>query len=152
MCASLHPSSMEQLSITPNVITLKFYHRHHHITCVLSFYVIDCHVRWLFILTDIFGMLKRILEECLQFLSFLNSEISHTPFLVKDKVQCTNMIKKRLLMPIHGPLSRSVKLWVAHAPGMPGMFSPPLRVSDPGMHHGTWVAVFWQEAHGLLVR
>ena len=25
----------------------------------------------------------------------------------------------------HGPLSRYVKLWVAHAPGMPGMFSPP---------------------------
>ena len=40
-----------------------------------------------------------------------------------------------------GPLARHVKLWVAHAPGMPGMFSrhrlqrKPL-VSDPGMHHG----------------
>ena len=28
---------------------------------------------------------------------------------------------------------------VAHAPGMPGTFSPLPRVSDPGMHHGTWV-------------
>ena len=40
---------------------------------------------------------------------------------------------------IHGALARYVKLWVAHAPGMPGMFSPSPRVSDPGMHHGTCV-------------
>ena len=31
------------------------------------------------------------------------------------------------------------KLRVAHAPGMPGTFSPPPRVSDPDMHHGTCV-------------
>ena len=37
----------------------------------------------------------------------------------------------------HGPLARYVKLWVAHVPGMPGTFSPPLRVSDPDMNHGT---------------
>ena len=36
----------------------------------------------------------------------------------------------------HGPLARYVKLRVAHAPGM---FSPPPRVSDPDMHHGTYV-------------
>ena len=30
-------------------------------------------------------------------------------------------------------------MWVAHAPGMPGTFSPPPRVSDPDMHHGTCV-------------
>ena len=36
----------------------------------------------------------------------------------------------------HGPLARYVKLRVAHAPGMPGTFSPPPRVSDPDMHHG----------------
>ena len=28
-------------------------------------------------------------------------------------------------------------LLVAQAPGMPGAFSPPLRVSDPDVHHGT---------------
>ena len=39
----------------------------------------------------------------------------------------------------HGPLARYVKFRVAHAPGMPGTFSPPLRVSDPDMHHGTCV-------------
>ena len=38
-----------------------------------------------------------------------------------------------------GPLARYVKLRVAHAPGMPGTFSPPLRVSDPDMHYGTCV-------------
>ena len=40
---------------------------------------------------------------------------------------------------LHGPLARYVKLQVAHAPGMPGTFSPPPLVSDPGMHHGTCV-------------
>ena len=39
----------------------------------------------------------------------------------------------------HGPLARYVKLRVAHAPGMPGTFSPPPRFSDPDMHHGTCV-------------
>ena len=31
------------------------------------------------------------------------------------------------------------KIACAHAPGMPGTFSPPPRVSDPDMHHGTCV-------------
>ena len=39
----------------------------------------------------------------------------------------------------HGTLTRYVKLRVAHAPGMPGRFAPPPRVSDPDMHHGTCV-------------
>ena len=39
----------------------------------------------------------------------------------------------------NGPLTRCVKLQVVHAPGMPGTFSPPPRVSDPGMNHGTCV-------------
>ena len=41
------------------------------------------------------------------------------------------------MLPWHGPLVRYVKLRVAHAPGMPGTFSPPPRVSDPDMHHST---------------
>ena len=46
---------------------------------------------------------------------------------------------------IHGPLAKYLKLRVAHVPGMPGTFSPPLisketaKVSDPDMHHGTSV-------------
>ena len=39
----------------------------------------------------------------------------------------------------NGPLARYVKLRVAHAPGMPGTFSPPQRVCDPDMHYGTCV-------------
>ena len=39
----------------------------------------------------------------------------------------------------HGPLTRSVKLRVAHAPGMQGTFSPPPWVSDPDMYHGMCV-------------
>ena len=37
----------------------------------------------------------------------------------------------------HGPLMRYAKLRVGHAPGMPGLFSPPPWDSDPDMHHGT---------------
>ena len=37
------------------------------------------------------------------------------------------------------PLARYVILLVAHAPGMPGTFSPLPRVSDPDIHHGTCV-------------
>ena len=40
---------------------------------------------------------------------------------------------------VYGPLARYVKLRVAHAPGTPGTFSPPLRVIDPDMHYGTCV-------------
>ena len=40
---------------------------------------------------------------------------------------------------LNGPLTRYVKLRVAHAPGMPGTFSPPPRVIDPDVHHGTCV-------------
>ena len=41
--------------------------------------------------------------------------------------------------PTNGPLARYVKLRVAHAPGMPGTYSPTRHVSDPDMHHGTCV-------------
>ena len=39
----------------------------------------------------------------------------------------------------HEPLARYAKLRVAHALGMPGTFSPPPRVSDPDIHHDTYV-------------
>ena len=39
----------------------------------------------------------------------------------------------------HGPHTRYAILSFAHAPGMQGTFSPPLRVSDPDMHHGMWM-------------
>ena len=40
---------------------------------------------------------------------------------------------------LHGPLARYVKLRVAHAPRMPGTFSPLPRVNVADMHHGTCV-------------
>ena len=40
---------------------------------------------------------------------------------------------------LHGPFARYVKLRVAHVLGMPVTLSPPLRVSDPSIHHGTCV-------------
>ena len=39
----------------------------------------------------------------------------------------------------NGPLARYVTFRVAHSPGMLGTFSPPQRVSDPDMPHGTCV-------------
>ena len=43
-----------------------------------------------------------------------------------------------------GLLPHVHKFRVAHAPGMPGTFSPPPRVSDPDMHHSTCVThVLW---------
>ena len=56
---------------------------------------------------------------------------------------------------LHGPLTRYVKLQVVHAPGMPGTFSPPRLqrkplVSDPGMHHDTYVThVTWCMSESL---
>ena len=45
-----------------------------------------------------------------------------------------------------------MKLRVAHAPGMPGTFSPPQRVSGPDKHHGTCVThgCWHTEAHWRL--
>ena len=39
----------------------------------------------------------------------------------------------------NGPLTRYGKLRVAHAPAMPGTFSPPPRANDPDRHHGKCV-------------
>ena len=52
----------------------------------------------------------------------------------------------------HGPLTRFAKLRVAHAPGMPGTFSPPTQVSDPEMHHGTCVTHVPWCISGSLIR
>ena len=57
----------------------------------------------------------------------------------------------------HGPLNRHEILPVAHAPGLPGTFSPPPTsrkplVSDPGMHHGTCVTHVSWFVSGSLTR
>ena len=57
---------------------------------------------------------------------------------------------------IHGPLTRYVKLWDAHAPGMPGTFFPPPTSKEtvnkrPGMHYGTCVThVPWYMSGSLI--
>ena len=44
-----------------------------------------------------------------------------------------------ILLICNGPLTRYANLRVAHAPGIPGTFSTPPRISDPDMHHDTCV-------------
>ena len=56
----------------------------------------------------------------------------------------------RPVSPYHGSLARYVKLRVVHAPGMPGTFSPPPRVSYPDMRHGTCVMHVPRCMSGLL--
>ena len=51
----------------------------------------------------------------------------------------------------YGPLTRYVKFRVAHAPGMPGTFSPPQCFSDPAMHHGTCVTHVPWSMPGTLI-
>ena len=60
-------------------------------------------------------------------------------FVLKAVSHYLNHHKPTRQMHVHGPLARYVKLRVAHAPGMPGTFSPPPLVSDPDMHHGRCV-------------
>ena len=51
---------------------------------------------------------------------------------------------------VHGPLATYLKLRVAHAPGMPGTFSPLPRPSDPDMRHCTCVThVSWRMSGSL---
>ena len=52
---------------------------------------------------------------------------------------CLILIECDALSCVHGPLTRYVISRVAHAPGMPGTFSPRPLDSDPDMHHGTCV-------------
>ena len=67
---------------------------------------------------------------------------THTYIYIHYSLYIYKYIKKGLFIVAlwcHGPLARYVKFRVAHAPGMPGTFSPPPLVSDPDMHHGTGV-------------
>ena len=50
-----------------------------------------------------------------------------------EHINVSDMLQEVEILP-------TVKLRLAHAPGMLGTFSPPLRVSDPDMHHSRCVA------------
>ena len=69
------------------------------------------------------------------------SGVSCSLYPVAVFAQISMTVAKRILslMKSNGPLTRYVKLRVVHAPGMPGTFFPPTRVSDQAMHHGTYV-------------
>ena len=66
-----------------------------------------------------------------------------------------DFIQSIKLIPNHGLLTRYVKLWVAHAPGIPGTFSRhrPRRktlISDSDIYHGTCVThVPWWMSESL---
>ena len=76
----------------------------------------------------------RIIQICLEMcIRFLCHKIN--AMCATTRAHCLDQVTWKLWY--HGPLARYVKLRVAHAPGMPGTFSPPPRVSDPDMHLGT---------------
>ena len=56
-----------------------------------------------------------------------------------ELTHCASMRLNAHLVTVTWPVTRCVILRVAHAPGMPGTFSPPPRFSDPDMPHGTCV-------------
>ena len=70
--------------------------------------------------------------------------------------QCRFSHSWKLALMSNGPLIRYPKLRFAHAPGMPGTFSPQRLqrqslASDPGMHHGTFVThVSWCTSGSLI--
>ena len=61
----------------------------------------------------------------------------------KDKsrisCQCYREMQLSLVQRTQWASCQIRNLRFAHAPGMPGAFSPPPRISDPDMHHGTCV-------------
>ena len=66
-------------------------------------------------------------------------------FIIPCDSHTSNEIGYTNTVLVNGTLTRYVKLWVAHAPGMPGTFSPPPQVADRDMHHSTCVThVSWR--------
>ena len=84
-----------------------------------------------------------VCNACHKFYPHQLSVLWHTRIMscyIPLKVSCHPVITSiHCISLTNGPLTRYAKLWVAHAPGMLGMFSPPPRVSDPDTHHGTCV-------------
>ena len=81
----------------------------------------------------------------------------HLPMIWKYELKwyhCTTLFlkmeKKVLMAPWTSCQIRKSR--VAHAPGMPGTFSPPPRTSDPDMHQGTCVThVPWCMPGSLII-
>ena len=71
------------------------------------------------------------------FIDFERSYLGVQETVVQEEDTYKWLMGKDCHLVTHGPLTRYLKLRVAHAPGMPGTFSPPPRVTDTDMHHGT---------------
>ena len=72
------------------------------------------------------------MSECLWLIQIIKKKKCSTASTTLDAIARYNWLG-------HGPLTRYVKLRVAHAPRMPGTFSPSPWVSDPDMYHDTCV-------------
>ena len=68
-----------------------------------------------------------------------NVNMWHGHPLIWPRLPCSRKCNLLANCSMTGPLARYVKLWVAHAPGMPGTPSAPPRASDLDMHQGTCV-------------
>ena len=89
--------------------------------------------------------ITNILLECYQCITY------HAAFIFgNDWLYCNQYVKDvhwpyffplvdAMAVRRNGLLTRYEKLWVVHAPGMWGTFTPPPRVCDPDMHHGSCV-------------
>ena len=85
-------------------------------------------------------VVTRVREQC----SYCSLALNHRYIHVVQDSFSSLALGQIHVCPRNRPLARYVKLLIAHAPAMPGTFSPPLRVSDPEMHHSTCVThVSW---------
>ena len=88
-----------------------------------------------------YGQWKTALDAVVTKTADLKRSVSRTPPRLAQIDPCVIRVDIGPLLKceIHGPLTRYAQLRVAHAPGMPGTFSPSPRVNDPDMHHDTCV-------------
>ena len=85
----------------------------------------ECANRTVYSTAPSISLINRTMDSCLS---------SHEIFASHADTKCQ----------LYWHLARYVKLWVAHAPRMPGTFSQPSRLSYTDMHHGTCVThVSW---------
>ena len=114
----------------------------HQVYLVLTLY---SHHRWFALLVLGHYISKDVAEfphrmSKLQEISFALLQISKRISMQKfahENYSNVEYVNKKVNKYWHGLLTRHAKLRVAHAPGMPGTFFPPPRVSDRDMHHGT---------------
>ena len=130
---------------TRTLLLLRVYTRMCQVALLICFrsYTIPMHfLVWQLVYFD-----ANFTEICFLWSNGQKTSISSDNSLVLNRRHPINGINDELvswrmychLASINGPLTRYVKLRVAHAPGMPGTFSPPPLVSDPDLHHGTCV-------------